>query len=275
MSALLEINSLEVSLGKRKVLDRVSLTVGPGEFVGLIGPNGAGKSTLVKSIFELVRSSGVISLNGRDSRLLSEAERAKLASYLPQEREIHWPIKARDLVALGRSFLGNSFDARSETGQQAIEKAMRRMDVLEFQERRATDLSGGERARVLIARALAQEAPLLMADEPVAGLDPAHQIGLMQRFSNLASDGNAVLACLHEISLASQWCSRLIVLDAGRIVADGKPNEVLTDRLMRNVYGVEINRIGIGHGQVVIPTRLCDEPDNSDAVPAPGISAGG
>src|SRR5690606_17525903 len=140
--------------------------------------------------------------------------------------------------------------------EAAVRDAMRRMDVEDFASRRATELSGGEKARVLIARALAQEAPLMLADEPTAGLDPAHQITLMRVFAGLAKEGRSVIACLHDLGLAARWCSRLVLLANGSIVADGPPRDVLTAARLRDVYGIQAYLGEDGAGLVVHPVVL-------------------
>ena len=135
-----------------------------------------------------------------------------------------------------------------------IDTAMQRMDIARFRHRSAMELSGGERARVLIARVLAQDTPVIFADEPVAGLDPAHQLGLMEIFAELAQEGRTVVASLHELSLAAQHCTRLILLDKGRIVADGKPTEVLTPQLLHDVYGIRAKILTVDGEFIVYPT---------------------
>jgi len=260
--SLLAVRNLSVTLGKRAVLRGIDLFVTPGECVGLIGPNGAGKSTLLKAVLDQVPSGGDIWLGEADGRTMTARERARIASYLPQEREVHWPVSVEALVGLGRAFAQGPVATPSAANRALIDAAMARMDVTGLRHRRATELSGGERARVLIARALTQDAPLLLADEPTAGLDPAHQIALMATFSGLAREGRSVIACLHEISLAARWCDRIVVLDEGRIVADGPPATVLTDALMRTVYGVEIHRADSAEGLVLLPTALSETGSN-------------
>lgn len=260
--SLVAVRNLSVSLGKRAVIHEIDLSVGPGECVGLIGPNGAGKSTLLKAVLDQVPSGGDIRLGDADGRTMTARQRAQIVSYLPQEREVHWPVSVEALVGLGRAFAQGPVTAPSVQDQALIEAAMARMDVTGLRHRRATELSGGERARVLIARALAQDTPLLLADEPTAGLDPAHQIALMATFADLAREGRSVVACLHEISLAARWCDRIVVLDEGRIVADGPPATVLTDELMRTVYGVEIHRADRAEGLVVLPVAHSETEPN-------------
>ncbi|SFJ70225.1 ABC transporter ATP-binding protein [Celeribacter neptunius] len=237
--SLLSLRDLSVTRGGRKTLDHATLDIAPGEFVGLIGPNGAGKSTLLRAALGLIEAEGESNL-----AKLTPAARAKAAAWLPQAREIAWPIPVADLVALAQ-------DGDTEAPQ--VKAALKRMDMAGFATRPATSLSGGEQARVLIARALAQDTPLLMADEPVAGLDPAHQIGSMQTFAELAAEGHGVIASLHDLGLAARHCTRLIVISHGRIVADGTPREVLTEELLAEVFAIRCHLTETADGVIVQP----------------------
>lgn len=237
--SLLEITGLDVRLGIRRVLRNISLSIGRGEFVGLIGPNGAGKTTLLRAALGLIPATGEVRLDGHLLGDLTERDRALRASYLPQERDIAWSLPAETVIALGRTPHRKPYAVLTPLDRAAIDRAIARMSIGALRDRVATQLSGGERARVLIARALAQDAPLLLADEPTAGLDPAHQIGLMKVFANQASEGRSVVATMHDLGLAAQWCSRIVLLSGGGIVADGNPSAVFTAEQMRDVYGVE------------------------------------
>ncbi|MDR0808333.1 MAG: ABC transporter ATP-binding protein [Gemmobacter sp.] len=222
---LLRAEGLMLRRGGRLVLDGADLVVAEGEFVGLIGPNGAGKTTLMRAALGLVPARGY-----SDLATLPPARRARRAAWLPQAREIAWPVPVAHLVGLGAQAGGR--DAA------AVTRALERTGLAAFADRRATELSGGEQARALIARALAQETPLLLADEPIAGLDPAQQIRSMEVFRALAGEGRAVLASLHDLGLAARYCTRLVAMNAGRVVASGPPADVLTPELMRAVFGV-------------------------------------
>lgn len=236
---LLTIHNLTVRHGARVTLDHASLTVEPGEFVGLIGPNGAGKSTLLRAALGLIAAEGNSSL-----AMLSPAQRAKAVAWLPQAREIAWPVRVAHLVSLAQN--------EREDAPEVL-AALARMDLTALADRKATGLSGGEQARVLIARALAQDTPLLLADEPTAGLDPAHQIACMETFSGIAKDGRAVVASLHDLGLAARHCTRLVVIHAGRIVAGGPPRHVLTEALLSEVFSIRCYISDAAEGLVVQP----------------------
>lgn len=238
MSALV-LDHLDVTRGAHHPLAGACLRVEPGECIGLIGPNGAGKSTLLRAALGLVAAQGRSSLAA-----LAPAARARAAAFLPQGREIAWPMPVIDVVALAQ---GGRRDAPQVTA------AMARMDITAFAARPATALSGGEQTRVLIARALAQDTPLLLADEPIAGLDPAHQIACMKVFAGLAAEGRAVIAALHDLHLAARHCTRLVVLAGGRIVADGPPRRVLTPELLQDVFAIRCHLAEVDGGLVVQP----------------------
>jgi len=237
--SLLDVSDLSVRLGGAEVVRNVSLSVERGELVGLIGPNGAGKSTLLKALLGLLPCNGEIRLAGQDVHRLSARERARLIAYLPQERETSWSLRTEAIVWLGRMPHRGWLTPPEPADRDAVDRAMRQTDTIHLRERFISKISGGERARVLIARALAQDALLLLADEPTAGLDPAHQIALMEIFTDLAKAGHTVIVTLHELHLAARWCERLLLLDQGSQRADGKPVEVLTETVLDQVYGVD------------------------------------
>ncbi len=261
---LLATRNLTVHLAQRPVIDNLSLEICAGELVGLIGPNGAGKSTLLRSLAGLIPSAGDMTVSGRSGADLTLAERAALMAYVPQEHEIVWPMSVERLVGLGRVPHAGAFALRrGENDRRAVRQAMERMDVARFAARPATALSGGEKARVLIARALAQETPILIADEPAAGLDPAHQIALMRTFRSLAAEGRAVVATLHDLGLAARWCTRLVLLNNGVIAADGLPQEVLTEKTMADVYGIRAYFGTAAGGPVVQILDVADQAEET------------
>ena len=246
--SLLSLSSLRVALRGREVFRDVSFDIAPGEFVGLIGPNGAGKTTLMRAALGLVEAEGQSSLAALDS-----AGRARAAAWMPQSREIAWPVTVETLVALGRLPHGRTGGPRDHA---AIAAAMTRMGLDPLRHRTATRLSGGEQARALIARALAQETPLLMADEPTAGLDPAHQISTMEVFADLARAGQGVLVSLHDLGLAARHCTRLLLLAEGRLLADGPPEEVLTPPLLARAFHITAHHAQTGDGPVFQPLSV-------------------
>lgn len=225
---LLTLQDLTAARHGRKVLNGINLIVEGGEFIGLLGPNGAGKTTLLRAALGLLAHGGHSSLTA-----LPAAERARYAAFMAQGRDISWPLPVADLVALGRMPHG-----RSPADTLAVERAISALELEPLRHRPATELSGGEQARALIARMLAQETPLLIADEPIAGLDPAAQITVMKTFAGIAGQGRTVLASLHDLGLAARHCTRLILMADGRIAADGPPEQVLHAESLARVFGI-------------------------------------
>lgn len=245
----LQVENVSVSIGGKPVLTDVSFSASPREFIGLIGPNGTGKSTLLKAILGLVPSSGKITLFGKEK--LTPRERAHRACYVPQDRGVAWPLSVRQIVALGRTpFLARA-QGLSANDETLVREAMRQVDIAHLADRNVLELSGGERARVLIARALAQNAPLLIADEPAAGLDPAHQIALMEMIAARAKCQGFAIVTVHDMALAARWCTRLLVLHNGRLVADGPPVQVLLPDLFARVYGIDVSITNSRSGPIV------------------------
>lgn len=234
---MVRLDKVSVMLGARQVVDQVSADLAGG-VIGLIGPNGAGKSTLVRAIAGLVPADGAILIEGMPVMAMPLRARARRIAYLPQGQAVHWPLTVERLIALGRLPHLAPFARPADADAQAIERALQRTDLLALRDWPVDELSGGERARVLLARALAVEAPLLLADEPLAALDPAHQIEVMALLRTEAARGVTVIAVLHDLTLAARWCDRLLLIDKGRLVADGKPAEVLTADRIGSVYNV-------------------------------------
>jgi len=251
--SLLSLRDLSVTRNTRRVLQGISLEVQPGECIGLIGPNGTGKTTLLRAALGLLPATGTANLAS-----LPPAQRAHAAAWMPQSREIAWPVSVETLIALGRiPHLPRGSALRPED-RQAVDNAIARMGLADLRNRTATHLSGGEQARVLIARALAQETPLLLADEPIAGLDPANQIATMQVFATLAREGHAVLVSLHDLGLAARHCTRLLMLHDGHLVADGPPDVVLTPQNMAQVFGISAFYQDTDTGPVFQPLEVLE-----------------
>jgi iron complex transport system ATP-binding protein len=245
---------LDVDLGTARILSGIDLDFASGTLVGVIGPNGAGKSTLARAILNLVPASGgSVTIDGDAAARLPPAELARRIAYLPQGQELHWPLSVERLVGLGRLPHLAPFSRISAADQAAIEAAMHETGVIPFRNRTANELSGGERARVMLARALATQAPALVVDEPLASLDPGHQIDVMALLAGRARAGTLVIVVLHDLAAAARYCDRLVLLDHGRVVGDGTPAEVLSDEALSVVYGITAWRGDVGGMPFVIP----------------------
>ncbi|WP_420478511.1 ABC transporter ATP-binding protein [Brevundimonas sp. FT23028] len=221
-------------LGQRDVLADVDLTVASGELVIVVGPNGAGKSSVIRALAGLLPlGSGEVRLGGVALSRLSSRERAARISYLPQDGRIAWNLPAVEIAALGAPFLsGPASVARAR-------EALRELAIDHLADRGVAEMSGGERARVLVARALAAPAAALLADEPVAGLDPDAQLLVLDRLKARAGAGQAVLASLHDLDLAARYADRVIVLEQGAVRADAPPLEALTPEVLSSVFALD------------------------------------
>lgn len=253
----LRCEGLSVRLSQRPVLRDLTLDIPPGGLVGVIGPNGAGKSTLLRALAGLIApDGGRVTIDGTAVTAIPRRELARRIGYLPQGQTVHWPISVERLVSLGRLPHLAPMSRLTAADRDAIERAMARADVLQFRNRLATELSGGERGRVMLARALAVEAPVLMVDEPLAALDPGHQIDVMELLGREVTAGTTVIVVLHDLTIAARYCHRLVLIDEGNIVADGAPAAVLTPERLRDIYGVSA-RID---GDLIVPTARIDRP---------------
>ncbi len=250
MSAL-TLTKFGVSLGARKVLSELNLNFNAGECVGVLGPNGSGKSTLMRAIAGLIpHDSGAIHIHGKALAAWPRTDLSRALSYLPQGGQIHWPLSVRNVVALGRLP-----HARTVADCPAIVRAMDACDVSQFAERPVTSLSGGERARVLLARALASEANILLADEPFAQLDPNHQLHAMEVLQTQAASGALIIVVLHDLSIAARHCSRVVLLANGAVAADGPPADTLTSENLRKTFGIDAFISEHAGAPVILPVK--------------------
>ncbi len=214
-------------------LSGVSLDLRRGEMVGLIGPNGAGKSTLLNAIAGLNKQSGHVSLGGVEMAALDSNERARRVALQPQFVDSAWALSVHDIVSMGRLPWGDN-------NQDIIGSVMRQANVEQFARRQVNHLSGGERARVWLARVLANEPEVLLADEPVANLDIHYQKQVMQLLQNYSRSGHAVIIAIHDLSLAARYCDRLCLLNKGKQIKTGNIAEVLDAEILSKVFGVEV-----------------------------------
>lgn len=248
---LLACTGLRYQQAGRVVLADVSFDVHAGERVAILGPNGAGKSTLLRCLAGLWACAGQVMLRSAPLETLPLAERAQLLAYLPQQGSIAWGISVEQVVALGRLPYGGDLLDPKGADKAAIDDAITALELAAWRARPATQLSTGERARVLAARALAGEAPILLADEPVAALDPRHQIIVLDALAAYAARGRAVLTVMHDLTLAAQWASRILLLDAGRLVFDGTPDEALRPERLNPLFRLAAYRLE-QHGRTAI-----------------------
>ena len=234
------VSDLTVKSGKALLVDGASFSLKPGELVCLLGPNGAGKTSLLRAALGLEKpSGGTATLNDRLSAELPPMERARSIAYLPQQRPLAWPNSVRDVIALGRFAYGAAPGRLHPEDAAAVDKAIELCSLQNLSHRSMDTLSGGELARVHCARAFAAEAPLLIADEPVAALDPRHQFRIMDIVQSYVARGGGALVVLHDIALAARYASRLIWMQDGKIVADGTPADTLTAERLAEIYGVK------------------------------------
>jgi iron complex transport system ATP-binding protein len=234
----LRISGLQCRRGGRIVLDSIELQLQSGSVTAVLGPNGAGKSTLLSCIAGLLRPErGAVELDGTSLLSLPAMQRARRIAFLPQTPEIAWAVDVQTLVGLGRiPFQGISSDADDHA---AIVRAMEKTEVAQWADRAVTTLSGGERARVLLARVLAGESDWLLADEPFTGLDPSHQFEAAELLRSVADQGGGVVLTIHDLTLAARIADRVVILDEGCIVADGAPQAALTPQILRDVYNID------------------------------------
>ena len=257
----LEARDLEFSYGRQFGVDRLSFEAAGGGLIGLVGPNGAGKSTLLKMLAGLLEpDQGEVLLDGVNLDLKKRGDLARKIAYLPQARKAHWAVSVQTVVELGRLPYQARFQSSSSADQEAVERAMSLMDLEGFAGRSVATLSGGEQARVFVARALAQDARIILADEPVAGLDPGHQLSLFKVFRDLSAQGYLVIVALHDLSLAARFCTSVLVMKSGRLQGFGPPESVLNEDMLADVYGIRAICREIDNMPVILPVGDISSP---------------
>jgi iron complex transport system ATP-binding protein len=254
VTAALTLENVSAGYAGRPALHSMTASFEAGRVTGLVGANGAGKTTLLRLAAGILSpTEGCVRVLGRPRAHASREALARAIAYLPQGAEPQWPVEARTLVALGRLPHHSALRPPRQVDWNAIDIALARCHAGEFATRRVDRLSAGERARVLLARALATAAPILLADEPAAHLDPAHQLMLMELLREEAQRGAAVVVTLHELSLAQRFCDEVLVLKDGAVLARGAPAEALSDEFLAAAFGVRALKPSAGQSFPIIP----------------------
>src|SRR5690625_1888288 len=238
--SLIQLNHVDVTIDEKQILHDISFSVNQGELLGLIGPNGSGKSTLLKAIATLIPTiSGDILIDNTKHLSYSQKHLAKKMSYVPQETLSAFDFTARDVVAMGRHVYGSVFKSETKKDRQRIEWAMEMTKTLPLMHQSVLNLSGGQRQLVMIAKALAQDTPIMLLDEPISALDVHYQLHILSLLKELCEQGQTMIVVLHDLNLAARFCHRLLLLNHGRIQAYGTPEEVLTEQILKDVYHVQ------------------------------------
>jgi iron complex transport system ATP-binding protein len=252
----IELRDLTVVLGGKPVVNGVDATVAEGEWIALIGPNGAGKTTLLRAMAGLVPFTGEVALRGRSIRELGRTELARLVAVVPQEPSTPPWMTVGEYVLLGRTPHVGTFSRENRHDRLAAALALARLDLGGYEERRLETLSGGEKQRAVVARALAQDARIVLLDEPMAALDIGHQQQALELLDGLrAESGLTLVAAMHDLTLAAQYADRMLLLDHGRLAADGVPGDVVTEDAIARHYGAAIRIVTLDGAIAVIPSR--------------------
>jgi iron complex transport system ATP-binding protein len=260
LTPALELREVSVVLGGRRVVNEVTTAVTEGEWLGLIGPNGAGKTTLLRAVARLVSCSGAVLLEGRSTRELRRAELARLVAVVPQEPSTPPWMTVGEYVLLGRTPHLGTLSRESRRDREAAALALRRLDLETYGERQLGTLSGGEKQRAVVARALAQDARIVLLDEPTSALDIGHQQQALELLDGLrAESGLTLVAAMHDLTLAAQYADRMVLLDRGCVVADGAPREVITEEAVLRHYGASIRIVRVDGTIAVVPSRTAGD----------------
>lgn len=265
VSPLLLVEGLNYTRDGKQILRDVTLTVAPGELVGLVGPNGAGKSTLLKVVSGLwPGADGSITLCDKPLKQYTARKVARVIAQVPQITALDFPFSVRQIVTMGRNPHLSRFELETERDRRIVNEAMQRTRTLDLADRLISTLSGGERQRVLIARALTQEPRLLLLDEPTANLDLQHELGIFDLIRDLIQrDALGSLVAIHDLELAARFCDRLLLLHQGRVLAEGSPTEVLTPEILHRAYGIKTQAYAdpvTGHLRIAVLHDFSDNP---------------
>ena len=253
---MIRLSGARVSLGGKEILHGIDLEVADGEWLAIVGPNGAGKSTLLRMVAGLIPGQGELRLQGRPASTLKRRDRARLVALVVQTPLIPDGATVVDYVLLGRTPHIRPLGVEGPTDLLAVGSALDRLELLDLADRLVTTLSGGERQRVLIARALAQAAPIMLLDEPTSALDVGHQQQVLELIDDLRREhGLTVVTTMHDLTLAGQYADRLVLMDQGKVVVEGPAAEVLTEDNLARYYGAKVRIISDGGRPVVLPLR--------------------
>ena len=253
VATMVELDAVTVRYDGRAVVDRVHASVGRGEWVGLIGANGAGKTTLLRTVAGLVDYDGDVRLGGRSAAAMARRDRARAVSYVPQSPELPADMSVFDYILLGRTPHISYLSVESSDDVAHCRRLLERLELGLLARRHLSTLSGGERQRVVLARALAQEAPVLLMDEPTSALDLSHRVEALEIVDELRRDwGLTVVSALHDLTLAGQFADRLLLLSGGTVAALGTPAEVLDEAVLEKAFGAPIRIIRTEDGELVV-----------------------
>ena len=265
--AVLQVEKLQIGYGSRCVLKEASFSIGKGEIVGIIGCNGAGKSTLLKTIRGLLpKQGGSVSYFGKPLEEYQDKELAKKIAYLQQHVELGFGYTGKDIVMAGRYPYMKWWERESEADEKLALACMAYTGTADLADRPINEVSGGQKQRILIAKVLAQQTPIIFLDEPTTGLDMVYQEEIFRFAKALAGQGKTVLMVVHELNLASKYCSRILLLGEGTLLADGAPQAVFTEELLSRAYKADIcvERDEVNHN-LHITTRMSQEAKNREA----------
>jgi iron complex transport system ATP-binding protein len=252
-AGMVELDAVSVSFEGRTVVDRVDLSVGRGEWVGLIGANGAGKTTLLRAVAGLVEFTGDVRVGGRSATPMGRRDRARAISFVPQAPELPSDMSVFDYILLGRTPHISYLAVESSSDLAHCRGLLERLELGHLARRHLSTLSGGERQRVVLARALAQEAPVLLMDEPTSALDMSHRVDALETVDELRRDwGLTVVSALHDLTLAGQFADRLLLLTGGAVAAVGAPDQVLDEAVLEKAFGAPVRIIRTEDGDLVV-----------------------
>lgn len=249
---MIKVQDLEFYYGNKKILDNISFEVESGEILGILGPNGSGKTTLLNVLNGVLKKkNGDIFIKNKKIEDYSRKELAKIMAILPQDMSPSFDFTVYEIVSMGRYPHLGLLDSFSEKDEKMIENAMEITDVLKFKNKSIREISGGERQRVFIARAIAQEPEIILLDEPTSNLDLKYQIEILDIIEKMRKEGKTIIISMHDVNLAIKYCSRLALLSSGKIYAIGKPDEIIDEKSISEVYGIEGKIIRNGNNRIV------------------------